>query len=263
MSKKDLMSYEEYGQTDFPSPYLYHLEQSGQHLYFFGSHHTYDPEDIEITKLEECWSDFTKQTKENERIVLVEGGVRSISETKEVTIKEGGEVSYIAFLAKQNSINTESPEPPQSYWYDTLAEKFSRDTVAYYDFARICYQWNKQGKHISFEEYISSFLSSNAKESGWTDFDFSLIHMKAIHQELFQKEFNPEDEEFFYDIINPTTDFSIINKISLFDDEGVRDGYILKEVIRHWNTGKSLFIIFGQQHAVIMEGALRNLVSGE
>lgn len=260
MKQFDLMSYAEYSSKEYPFPYLYHLSKGTQHLYFFGSRHTYDPHDEQIQKLEEFWADFSITTNGTQRVVLVEGGKRTVLDSKKEAIETGGEIQYAVLLAAQNGIPTESPEPPASHWFQVLASRFSKDVVAYYDFARVCYQWNQKDVRPTFELYVSNFLEANAQNSGWDDYDFSLEHMKKIHHELFRTMFREDDKQFFHDIINPTTSFSVINEVSRADDEGVRDTYILSEIERLWKEGKSLFIIYGQQHAVILEGALRNLV---
>lgn len=261
MNQSDLLPYSEYSSKEYSFPYTYHFSSGDQHLYFFGSSHTYNPDDEQILKLEVFWGEFETVTKKLKRKVLVEGGKREVLSSKKEAIETGGEIQYTALLAAQNGIYVESPEPPASYWYRTLASKFSKDAVAYYDFVRVCYQWNQKDVRPPFESYIGNFIESNIKNSGWDDYNFSLDHMKKIHSELFGTTFKEDDKQFFYDIINPTTSFSVINEVSRADDEGIRDVYILSEIERYWNEGDSLFIIYGQQHAVILEGALRKLAS--
>lgn len=261
MNQSRLMSYAEFGSREYTAPYAYHLSSGGQHLYFFGSSHTYDVNDAQIPKLETLWGEFVSVTKGAQRVVLIEGGKRAILNSKKEAIEAGGEMQYAALIASQGGISIESPEPPASYWYQELANKFSKDAVAYYDFARVCYQWNQMETRPAFESYIKSFIESNAKNSGWDDYNFSLKHMKEIHSKLFGAAFREDDKQFFYDVINPTTSFSIINEVSRADDEGIRDKYILSEVERYWKDGKSLFVVYGLQHAVILEGTLRELVA--
>lgn len=260
MNQSRLMSYAEFNSREYSVPYTYHLSSGTQHLYFFGSRHIYDINDEQIPKLEEFWNEFVLLTKGMPRMVLVEGGKRPVLNSKKEAIETGGEIHYAAFLASQNEVHVESPEPPASYWYKELASKFSKDSVAYYDFARVCYQWNQKEVHPPFESYMGSFIESNIKNSGWNDYDFSLEHMKEIHSKIFSTPFKEDDKQFFYDVINPTTSFSIINEVSRADDEGIRDEYILSEIERYWKEGNSLFVICGLQHAVMLERALRKLI---
>lgn len=227
MNKSELMSYAEYSSEEYPTPYLYHLSKGCQHLYFFGSRHTYDFKDEQISTLEAFWDEFLDATKGLPRVALIEGGERSVAVSKSEAIETGGEIQYVSFLASENSISIESPEPPESHWFQELEKKFPKDAVAYYDFARVCYQWNQKKARPAFVGYIKDFLESNRKKSGWKDYDFSLEHMKEVHKDIFQSIFNENDKHFFYDVINPTTSFSIINEVSRADDEGIRDIYIL------------------------------------
>lgn len=261
MNQSDLMSYSEYNSREYPIPYTYCLSKGAQRLYFFGSSHTYDLNNEQIPRLEAFWGEFITVTKEVPRVVLVEGGMRSILNSKKEAIEMGGEIQYVALLASQSGISVESPEPPASHWFQELSKKFPKDAVAYYDFARVCYQWNQKDARPPFESYIANFIESNIKNSGWSNYDFSLEHMKELHLELFNSIFRENDKQFFYDVINPTTSFSIINEVSRADDEGIRDTYILSEIERYWEKGNSLFIIYGLQHAAILEGALRELVA--
>lgn len=260
MNQSDLMPYSEYSLKEYSIPYTYHLSNGIQHLYFFGSSHTYDHSDEQIYKLELFWNDFSAVTHGLQRIVLIEGGKRALLNSKSEAIEAGGEIQYVVLLAAESGIFVESPEPSASHWFNELAKKFPKDAVAYYDFARVCYQWNQKDTRPSFEAYVADFIESNIRNSGWNDYDFSLENMKKIHTNLFSTTFKKDDKQFFYDIINPTTSFSIINEISRVDDEGIRDTYIYSEIERYWKKRNSLFIIYGLQHAVILEMALRKLV---
>ena len=84
--------------------------------------------------------------------------------------------------------------------------------------------------------------------------------MIQIQKEIFGRDFDMNDQKFFYDVINPTTTFSRINELSRFEDSGFRDLYILAQIEKVWNEGKSIFIVYGCSHAVMHERAVKSLL---
>jgi hypothetical protein len=255
------MSFEEYKKIRHESPYKYILKKGSQYLYYFGSRHSYDPKDKQFNEIEAFFNDFIKETRGKDSVILVEGGKRPIAKTQAEAILKGGEMDFVAFLAGQLGMNNVSPEPPEDFRLHELAKHFSKNEIIYYDFARVVYQWNRKVKKPPFEEYLNWFLEEDKQNSGWNDFDFSISHMAEIHKNLFGKEFDRNEKDFFYSIVNPTTEFSVINKISRFEDAGFRDLYILGEIEKYWKEGKNVFVIYGFSHVVMHEPVLRDLVN--
>jgi hypothetical protein len=76
---------------------------------------------------------------------------------------------------------------------------------------------------------------------------------------MFNTPFDPTDKVFLSSILDPRLETSIINRISAFDDSGLRDNYILDEIEKYWKKGLSIFIIYGHSHAVMQEPVLRSM----
>lgn len=260
MNKELLMTYDEYNTIEHEEPYTYILNKNNQYLYYFGSRHSFDPKDTQFETIEKFWIDFTEKTNGQKSIVFLEGRNRPALETKEKAILEGGEMHFVAYLAKQQGIKTFSPEPPDKLQFEKALEHFSKEEIGYYFFARVCYQWNRMIDKPDFDIYINRFLVRDARGSGWVDFDFSIKHFSDIHKKIFNTDFNKDDKDFFYSIINPTTEKSIINKVSKFIGSELRDIHILEEIEKVWKDGFSLFIIYGSTHAVTQEPVLRDLI---
>lgn len=254
------MTYDEYNKTRYSAPYIYILSKGNQHLYYFGSSHSFDPDDAQFDTIENFWNEFITKTEGDKRLTLLEGGNRPARETRERAILEGGEMHFVAYLAKKKNIKTFSPEPPERFRFEEMLKHFSKEAIVYYDFARICYQWNRTKVKPDFNEYLNSFLKRDQNNSGWHDFDFSIDHLVEIHGELFGEPFDKNNKEFFHDVINPTTELTIINKVSRFENSGFRDYYILEQIEKFWNEGNSIFIIYGKSHACMHEPVLKDLV---
>lgn len=261
MKKKKILSYKKYRALNHPAPYIFQIQKDGQHLFYFGAKHSFDPRDPQYKKITAYWNAFIRATRKNHCTVLIEGGNRKILKTKEQAIRDGGEMSYLAYLASKKGVETFSPEPSAKYRYKKLLKKFSRKEIAYYDFALACHQWNRYKDKPDFEKYVNRFLKSDEKSSGWKNFDFSLKNMIRIHRGLFGKKFNENDKLFFREILDPLGKKSVINRISLFEESEIRDDYIAREIERLWRKGKNLFIIYGTSHAVRQEAVIRDFVS--
>jgi len=258
-----LMGFNEHSSKEYSVPYTYVLRNGTQYLYYFGARHSDNLDDPQFKTLKDFWDSFLKRTTGRDRLAVVEGGRRSISKhsTDARALELGGEMHLVSLWARRAGISVSSPEPSIRMWFTALTKHFPKDAVAYYDFARTAYQWNrKTTDKPPFREYIAPYFEQNKTKSGWKQYDFSFDHMTAVHEQLFHKPFDEKNEKFFYEIINPTTDNSIINQVSRYDDSGLRDAAILQNISRYWKSGKSLFIIYGASHAVIQEQALRHLV---
>lgn len=261
MRKDLLMSWDVYNKTEHPAPYTFHIEKNNQHLFYFGSRHLYDPKHQQFDEIRNMWKRFLNKTDGSERIVMVEGGNRPVLETEIEAIQQGGEMHFVAYLAKHDDVLVMSPEPSDRERFQVLLQAgFSKEEIAYHEFARVCYQWNQIEEKVDFKLYVNKFLQADARESGWDDFDFTIEHMVEIHKVIFNVEFDITDTQFFYDIINPTTEKSVINAISRWDDDEFRDFHILEEIEKAWNEGKSLFVIYGSSHAVRHEPVIRDFI---
>jgi hypothetical protein len=263
MKKELLMTYDGYVTRKHPIPYSYRLEKNGQHLFYFGAKHSFDPHDPQFHAIEDFWNEFVEKTKGMDQLVLVEGGNRPALPTKEQAILEGGEMHFAAHLAKLQQIPTFSPEPPARYRLETLVNQFSKEEIIYHDFARLCYQWNSMKEKPEFEEYAGRYLRAALRESEWTDFEFTISNLTLIHRKIFGMAFEKTDTKFFRGIVDPTTEKSVINRLARWEEHCVRDPYIVGEIERFWNEGKNLFIIYGASHAVMQEEMVRDVVSGE
>ncbi len=261
MKNKKILSYEKYRTLKHPVPYTFRLQKNGQHIFYFGAKHSFNSKYSQYKKLLTYWNTFLSITHKNNCLVLIEGGNRKVSKTKEQAIRDGGEMSYIVYLANKNGIKTFSPEPPAQYRYKKLLKNFFKKEVAYYDFALVCYQWHRYENKPDFGKYVSQFLKSDRKNSGWKNFDFSLKNMTKIHKELFGIKFDENNKNFFREILDPMSKKSVINKISLFEESELRDDYIVRKIKRFWKKGKNLFVIYGVSHAIRQEAVIRDFVS--
>ncbi len=256
------MTFDEYKTVEHPVPYQYLIHKGDQTLYYFGANHSKNPVDKQYDMLNAFWKEFLARVDIKYSIVFVEGGKRPVNESLEDAIANGAEANYITYLASKAGVETFSPEPSEKERFEQLLQKFTKEEIAYYDFAVMMYQWNNYfGTRPEFYEYVNYSLATNRENSGWSDFDFTIDNMVRIQKKMFNQDFNADDGKFFYDVTNPASDLTRINELARYEDSGFRDLHILEQIEKYWNEGKSIFVVYGCSHAVMHEPAVRKLIS--
>ena len=167
-------------------------------------------------------------------------------------IKKHGEQGLLTLLADQEGIEKISPEPDEVLEIKELVKHFSKEDIEYYYFARVVAQWNRLIDKPDFEEYLNRYLTRDGKNSGWTDFEFTIENMAKIHDKTHDHKFDSENYQCFYrdsaPNVNPVADYPF------------RDEHILNEILKYWKQGKSIFVVFGSGHAIVLEKALNTLL---
>ena len=259
------MTYEQYRKTEFSEgPYVLVIRSSASPdhaLYYFGEQHSFNDANPQWDKVKTLWKEFLATTS-GKRIAIVEGGKRAIRKAEQESILEDGGMGLLTFLASQEGIETYSAEPSEAFERSELEKNFSRDQIQYYYFARMAYQWNrKEQPKPDFEKYMEWALTSDAAQSGWKDYDFSLAHMKQIHRDILNTEFSEADADFLFSVIDPTVEKgTIVNAVSQ-GSSIVRDMFIVNEIQRLWTEGYSIFAQYGWSHVAIQEPLLREIIS--
>lgn len=260
-----ILSSEEYAKIEakgFKLPYVVELSKNHQRLLFYGSDHLNNPEHPQFQDIENRWNTFITQAAHP--IALVEGRFDEVKEedTQDRTksIIEGGEAQFVVHLARRDSVPVESPEPDRIWEANELANEFGRDKVVFYYFIRQLSWWSRFTEKPNAQKEAATMLKLMKKSYQWEDVDFSLGGMESIHQKLFHKPLDWGNTRWIYDVTTPTSQKHITNTLARRSGE-LRDEHILKETQKHWQEGKSPFLIFGSGHAIRLEPALRELVN--
>lgn len=241
-------------------PYHIELQKGNQYFYYFGANHSRDPQNFQYPELKKYWQEFLEKTHSTNIIVLVEGGIRKVRENENEAIQKDSEAGLITFLATQAGVHSDSPEPSRNEERNELTKQFTKEEVQYYYFARVAHQWDGlPNPRPSFEEYMGRFLGRDKLGSNWPDFDFSMENMKQIHKTIFDTALDENNKEFFYSIINPTSEKSVINKVARACST-IRNIYTILKIEEFWRQHKNIFVVFGMAHLILQEPALRELL---
>ncbi|MBI2475809.1 MAG: hypothetical protein HYV67_01025 [Candidatus Taylorbacteria bacterium] len=235
------------------------IRRRSQYIFCFGAMHVYNPKHKQFPAIEKFWRKFLEATKGQKRIVFVEGGKRPLACSRREAIEKGGEGDFTVWLAERVGVLVDSPEPPRGEERRNLEKQFSREDIELYYFTRYAYQWNRFSKKPPFADYINSFLKQDKHQSRWKKFDFSLENIETIFRKKFSRPFKSDDKNFFYSIINPHYTKTVINKVSKASGE-IRDAYITKNIIKQWNSGKSIFLVYGNGHIPALKKYLVNKI---
>ncbi len=261
MEIKDLLlTWDEYNQKEFATPYIFTLEKGGQKLIYFGANHSFDPKHEQFEKIRSLWNSFLNETVEGKRLMVIESHISNIVTDEQEAIIKTGEVGFAALLAHSAQCPYMCFEPRVKDVFETLLKSYTKDELIYHDIIQSAFQWNNLTKKPDFKEYIEHYLKWDAKELGWTDFDFSYKNIERIHQEMFGKALDKNDRKLFYDIIDPSQKNGIINEVSREVDL-VRDSRVVETIKSEWEKNNSIFVVYGSGHAVIQEPALRKLLN--
>ena len=251
--------YNELHDAEYQFPYFYKIGRGSQILFYVGAHHFFDPTNYQLPKIRKYWSEFLNCTNKANSVILVEGGVRPVEENETKAILEGGEASFLTYLADKEGIDCHSPEPDDVNELSLLATQFSIEDICYQRFARTANQWSRlQEPRPDFGLYVSRYLERDKKLMGW-DIDVSIEAFGRVHDKSRGHKFSVEgciSNKCFRSDSNP-----ISNKISAASSV-YRDVYIMQEILRLWGGGwgKSIFIIYGSGHALVHEPALKALL---
>lgn len=231
--------------TLFPEYFV--LKKDSQTFYCFGAQHTYEPNDEQINAVESLWREFLSISKDQKKVVLIEGGLRPSFISKEEAILNDGETGFLSWLAEKEHVPAMTAEPDEKQERVELLKRFSKEEIQLYYFLRWIYQWSNLLSKPSFQEYIDHCLELDKRSSGWDSFDFSYSNMKSIFREKLNMDFDENDSEFLYSAVNPVDERYVTNKIAKASGE-IRDAAIMDNVIRLWNGGHSVFSVYGDGH---------------
>ena len=255
-AKYEILSYDECLNLlqEISLPYMFTHQKGEQVVYYFGEEHVCNPEHKQYLQLEHFWQEFVEKTKSKNCVVLVEGQVRKVQNSKQEAIFDGAGGSLVAYLARQEGIEQFCPEPDRQVVYNQLSCQFSKEEIDYLQFAHAVIQFYTAIEHyqeaVSFEKYYEKYLQR-------CEF-LNLSYISDIHRNLFNSDLDIENKQFFYEITNPACPKGIIGQ-ACRQLTIIRDQCIVDQIDHFLQQGKNIFVVYGCSHAVMQEKAIKNL----
>lgn len=242
-------------------PYLFKLKKNKQVLYYFGVEHSINPQHKQFNLLEDFFNEFV-QDKFKEKVIFIEGNeipIKALLENRDENIKKLGERALLLSLALKNNIPYIYGELSFQEEANILNEKFSQEHIAYFYITRLISGLLRKKPDMNFEQALSFAVDDWSHHLDWNRELFTVDKIKEIHKELFKEEMSSKSVELIKKICIPVNeDFSMINKIARMSTE-TRDKAVLEKIKQEWQTGKSIFIMYGHNHSEPQEVFLRKL----
>ncbi len=229
------------------------INKGEKQFVFLGTRHSNNPERPDLPVLLQRWNEFLSNTEGKDKIVLIEGGVPRDEETQEAAIREASESGLFNLLAKRSNVEVTSPEPNRKEEINVLVEKYGRDETIYYYFIRMVAQWQRTQPTESLYKYMEARSRWLQDLTGWADYDFSMEHMDTLYLERHGSHLDPA-------VTIPASDYSPSGNPVSETSSSYRDVHIVGEILRLWDEGKSIFVVYGSGHLIVQERALKELL---
>lgn len=249
------MSFEEYQSVEHPEPYIYILESDSGALLYFGSRHSFNPEDPQMEQLEKAWKTFKPE------VAYAEGGELEIdSLNRKELIGRYGEFGLAWMLARQDGISVRSLDPSRESEVKYLRDEgWSGEQLMLFYTLRQVAQSQQQQISVDFSEVVPKYLNSLVQRFGLEgpttidDFEDAVARLlpdvhdwKTIAMTYFYP--GPQNPSHFTN--------EIATESNIFRDQYHAD--LLKKAVL---SGKRVFAIAGSAHAVMQEPALRTALN--
>ncbi|HPD74333.1 MAG TPA: hypothetical protein PLX95_03560 [bacterium] len=240
----------------FPTPYFFHIRKGGQILYYLGFEHTYDPKDASWGVLENYLQDFINQTDGKKRLVLVEGGEKTLPYSRKEQIKTMGESYYTWFLAQASAIQVSSPEPDTTEQLKHLAKNFSKDLIITALYAEQISIRSNYIKPENMENSLETYIDYLKRISGWESEFFTMQSVQRCYKEVSGIDLDYNNLEYIKKETDPYLEENQINEV-INSKSQFKDKIILENIENLWGRGYNLFIVFGKNHSIIHEITMR------
>ncbi len=242
------------------SPIMMEIKNDKQVLFYFGANHSRNPEDSQYPALREYWDKFIEKTKDKNKVVLIEGGLRKLSadDTETKAIEHGAEAGLITILANIQGVAIESPDINESDMFDLLKDSVQRDEFLLLWFLI----WFDNFQRFpepkpDFDKFFESWKERQSKRALWEGLDLSFQSLRDLYKRIIGREFNEKEDQNI--LIDPNKFGARTNEIVRMQSD-LREERVVSEIVRHWNLGESIFVVFGNGHLIIQEPALKILL---
>lgn len=232
----------------------FEIIKNNQVLFYFGATHTYNPRHEQFIHIKKYWNNFLEKSKNTDRIILIEGGVRKIERNETEAIIKDGEAGFLTYLGNQSEVKVISPKIDNNLVPQELFEGNDKDELLLY--CKLCYldQYNRIEKpNLSFDEYFDNWFIDEVKSGIWNYSDLDNKRLDDLYKILTGTVIKYNESQKKY--LNPNI---LDTKLNLIAKEisDIRDYKIACEIEKQWIKGKSIFVIYGFGHLIIQKPAL-------
>lgn len=254
-----IMSFEEYVKKPHPVPYILKLSSSKGRLLYFGTKHTYDPNDPEIAHMEKLW------LKLKPDVAFFEGAdpenTPAVVKTREEIIR-GGEPSLVLFLAARDRVPVKTLEPFRGDEIALLLEKYLPKQVKVFYVLRQIPEFKRGHHDETIEAYTGNVLGWLSSRPELRGMPRTIEELQASSASFFPQlaDWRDVPDTWFDPAVSPPPTY--LNDISRQLSE-FRDRHMVTLLTEQVVKGKRVFAAVGASHVVMQERALRAALTGE
>ena len=242
-----LLTSEEYGMLvdTHPRPYIVEIEtQVDGALLFYGSEHTQDPGDPQITDIQMRWNAFQPT------VALVESRLGFFVQDFQNPVKEYGEMGWAFWLARKDDVPVYTWEIPREREIQYALENYPKEQVALFYILRPYFGNLRFGKPDDPDAVVEGYIRERSDYPGIENTISSIEQIDVIWGRDFPDEADWRDTSDQFGLPG------YLDEIAVRTNEA-RDEHFVRVIIDLIQRGERVFAIAGSSHAVKLEPALR------
>jgi hypothetical protein len=231
-----------------------HIEQKNAALLFFGTTHSFSPQNPQLQDIEDMWRRFRPD------VVLIEGGTWPLAKSRTEAISKYGEMGFSTWLASVTKTKIIDADPPIVEEMRHVAMVHTYERTKLYYVLRMVPQWRdelRNGTSATLQGKLVSFLNSP---------DFKKINVLAnilTTEAEFEKAFKAHIQNVAdwktidWKITSGLVESSSINAVAKTSAR-YRDQHMVKKITQLMREGKRVLVVAGNDHLVEQQPMLRD-----
>lgn len=255
LARPDILSYQDYMEKEIVLPYILNVKKGDKHLIYYGTRHSYNPQDSMFFEIENLFKNLNPDLAFNEG-----GNDWPVIDDRDSTIILTGDPGFIRYLSRENNVPVTSIEPPDSLEYKYLLSKYQKKDVLLMYFCRQIEQLQHQGA-MTDKDFIENmnFFLKEFKSSGMTlsNEEMKIELIIQYYEDFFKTKFIWRE----FDVTNyqPIYSKTLLNEI-MRESTYFRDRFMLDRIEEAFKSNDKIFVVMGGSHLVIQEPVLRYIV---
>jgi hypothetical protein len=247
-NKYQTLEYADIGKLNIKLPYVYECGDRRK-LLVYGSNHTMNPRDPQVTDIEKRMMEFKPD------LVLYEGDGIATAKTKSSSVSEYFELGLVKYLADSLGIKTRNIEPPTKDKYSYLLRKYPKEEVLLAILGLQITMMQAERKDLR-KEYPA--MAKALVDEG---FPLEKNEMKiqvfyCYYRNYFKHDFSYES--FDSRLVQSKYSTTSLNRINQ-DANKYRDQYIIGLVEGELKAHQRIYLQIGGWHAIVCEPAFRKI----
>lgn len=246
-AEQSILSYKQHAKIEHQNPYILEFKTHSGVLLFYGAAHTVDPQNPQVTDIENRWDGFQPTIAYNE------GGNPPTFDDLGAAVRAYGEAGLVRFLAGRDEVPVATFEPPFDEEVTYLLKTYTPQQLkVFYALRQVTEERSRQAS-TTVDDRINSWLSRYLPEHGLNNSPNNVTELGAACKELFPElgDWHQVPEEWF----GPRKSGHYTNKLA-GDSGDFRNRYVFRLLVNRVKRGDRVFAVIGSSHVVVLEPAL-------